>query len=236
MNVVTTLNAIWQCIPCSQGWQTLLKHLCKKEPDNAPLPLCTVLESNGLADALWCLRTVAGIDRECRLYAVWCARQIEHLLKDARSIEALIIAERFAIGAEAEKQRDRAMLLAAGAEDAIVLGSEPWEWEACAAVTAACWKNAGWLSHAARRATTAYAMAAGQQAEKSYRANYNAALAAEVPPRYAGAEFPVPVQCFAEAFNTARSEMEARQTAKFREMFCTDEHKEVGDEHRDDAQ
>lgn len=37
-------------------------------------------------------------DRELRLFAVWCARQVQHLITDARSITALDVAERHANG------------------------------------------------------------------------------------------------------------------------------------------
>lgn len=36
--------------------------------------------------------------KELRLYAVWCARQVQHLMKDQRSIDALDIAEKYANG------------------------------------------------------------------------------------------------------------------------------------------
>jgi hypothetical protein len=95
----TTLNKIRSHDPCGSGWRKLLKHLGKTEADDEPLPLLTVLESNGLDDALWCLRAVDGRDKEIRLFAVWCARQMQHLMTDPRSIAALDVAEKFANGA-----------------------------------------------------------------------------------------------------------------------------------------
>ena len=94
----TTLNAIRSKSPCSQGWKKLLAHLGKSAADDEPLSLLTILDSNGLDDALWCLRAVTGHDKEIRLFAVWCARQVQHLMKDPRSINALDVAERFANG------------------------------------------------------------------------------------------------------------------------------------------
>jgi hypothetical protein len=75
----TTLNKILACDPCHSGWEKLLKHLGKDAADDEPLDLLTILESNGLDDALWALRAVDGFDREKRLFAVWCARQVQHL-------------------------------------------------------------------------------------------------------------------------------------------------------------
>ena len=89
-----TLRAIRAHNPCDDGWRKLLKHLGKTEPDDEPLSIATVLGSNGLDDALWCLRAVSGHDREIRLFAVWCARQVQHLMTDPRSIAALDVAER----------------------------------------------------------------------------------------------------------------------------------------------
>lgn len=63
------------------------------------ISLLSILESNGLDDALWALRCVPGVDRDARLFAVWCARQVQHLMGGARAVNALDVAERFADGA-----------------------------------------------------------------------------------------------------------------------------------------
>lgn len=96
--MLTTLNAIRVHQPCADGWAKLLAHLGKTRADNQPLHITTVLDSNGVGDALWCLRAVTGHQREIRLYAVWCARQVQHLMTDPRSIAALDVAERHANG------------------------------------------------------------------------------------------------------------------------------------------
>ena len=59
-----------------------------------------ILKSNGLDDALWALRCIdnADRDRDLRMYAVWCARQVEHLITDQRGKDALDVAERHANG------------------------------------------------------------------------------------------------------------------------------------------
>ena len=94
----TTLNAIRAQGPCTEGWKKLLSHLGKTEADDEPLSLLTILDSNGLTDALWAFRAVKGYGREKRLYAVWCTRQVEYLMTDQRSRDALDVAERFARG------------------------------------------------------------------------------------------------------------------------------------------
>lgn len=54
--ITTTLNAIRAHNPCADGWKKLLAHLGKTQPDDEPLPFATILDSNGLSDALWCCR------------------------------------------------------------------------------------------------------------------------------------------------------------------------------------
>ena len=104
----TTLNAIRSKGPCSEGWKKLLTNLGKTAADDEPLSLITILDSNGLDDALWCLRAVSGYDKEIRLFAVWCARQVQHLMKDQRSVNALDVAERFANGDATKEALDTA--------------------------------------------------------------------------------------------------------------------------------
>ena len=100
----TTLNKIRECSPCKDGWEKLLSHLGKTKADDEPICISTILDSNGLDDALWCLQAVKGRDREIRLFGVWCARQVQHLMTDQRSIDALDVAERFANGEATESE------------------------------------------------------------------------------------------------------------------------------------
>ena len=61
-------------------------------------------------------------DRTLRLFAVWCARQVQHLMTDPRSVAALDAAERFANGEatadELAAARDAARAAASGAAGA----------------------------------------------------------------------------------------------------------------------
>jgi hypothetical protein len=52
----TTLNEIQKHKLSQYSWEKLLRHLNKTKPDDEPLPLLTVLESNGLEDALWSVK------------------------------------------------------------------------------------------------------------------------------------------------------------------------------------
>jgi len=105
----TTLNQIREKSPCSSGWEKLLKHLSKTQADDEPLSLITILDSNGLNDAVWCLESVKGQDRQIIFYPVWCARQVQHLMTDKRSLDALDVAERYANGRATKKELAIAM-------------------------------------------------------------------------------------------------------------------------------
>jgi len=106
--ICTTLNRIREHDPCVEGWKKLLQHLGKTKADDEPLPFSVIVESNGIKDALWACRTVPEHDREWRLFAVWCARQVQHLITDQRSHDAINVAERFALGAATKNELDAA--------------------------------------------------------------------------------------------------------------------------------
>ena len=111
----TTLNQIREYSPCESGWKKLLTHLGKTKADDESLSILTILESNGLDDAFWCLRAVNGRDREIRLYAVWCARQVQHLNTDPRVSACIDVAERFANGEATDEERAAAWAAARAA-------------------------------------------------------------------------------------------------------------------------
>jgi hypothetical protein len=157
--IYTTLKKIREHGPCADGWAKLLRHLGKTQADDEPLALVTILDGNGLDDALWCLRACDGIDREARLYAVWCVRQVQHLLTDPRSLTVLDVAERYAEGEATDKEliaaRDAAWAAALDAAlDAAWAAARDAAWDAAWAAARA----AGWT--AARAAAGAAAWAA----------------------------------------------------------------------------
>ena len=114
----TTLNQIRDKNPCPDGWKKLLSHLGKTRADDEALSIITILDSNGLDDALWCLQAVKDHDREMRLYAVWCARQVQRLLTDRRSLDALDVAERLASGLATDSELNAAWAAANSARAA----------------------------------------------------------------------------------------------------------------------
>jgi hypothetical protein len=192
----TTMAAIRAHRPCDAGWSKLIAHTgLNPKDDETPVSLLTILESNGLDDALWCLRAVEGRDREIRLFAVWCARQVEHLMTDPRSIAALDVAERFANGQATADELDTAQAAAGAAARAA-------SWEAA-------WAVAEDAARAARAARDAARAAAGAVAEAAAWAAWGAAGAvAEDAARAAGAA------ARAASWEAAR----AAQAEKFKEM------------------
>ena len=151
----TTLRKIRAASPCGMrleggervGYLKLRRHLGKGYGDDTPIDITTIIDSNGLDDALWCLRAVDGHAREMRLYAVWCTRQVQSLVEDPRSVAALDVAERYANGAASNDE------LAAACEAA-------WAAARAAACEAAC--EAAWA--AARAAARAAACEAACEA------------------------------------------------------------------------
>ena len=150
----TTLNKIREHQPCTDGWEKLLSYLGKTKADDEPLLITTIIDSNGINDAIWCLRAVEGKDREIRLYAVWCARQVQHLLTDQRSLDALDVAERYALGQATKEEltaardaawdaaRDAAYTAAEAARDAAWATARAAAYTAAEAARDAAWATA----------------------------------------------------------------------------------------------
>ena len=164
--ITTTLNRIRAHKPCPVGWKELLTHLGKTEPDDEPLPFSVIVESNGLNDALWCCRAEPQHSREWRLFAVWCARQVEHLMTDQRSLDALATAERHADGLATNEELaaawDAACAAARDAACAAARDAASYAWRAAesAALRAPAWDAA---TAAASYAAWAAARAAQNQ-------------------------------------------------------------------------
>jgi hypothetical protein len=147
----TTLNQIRACSPCGlDPRQIPLTGFCKLRAamgkgfyPEAQITITQILDSNGLDDALWCLRAVQGYEREKRLYAVKQARKVQHLNTDPCVEAALKAAEDFANGLIGVAALDAARVAAWAAARAAV-GDE-----ARAAAGAAAWAAVGDAARAA---------------------------------------------------------------------------------------
>ena len=154
-NMITlSLNEIREQSPCKQGWEKLLKSKQNTHWEEQ-FPLSDIINSNGLNDALWCLRVRPEHSNLWRKYAVWCARQVEHLMTDKRSKDALDVAWRHSEGQATDEELTDARYAAWAAERAA---------ERVAAELAA-----------ERYAAWAAALAAGDAADAARNAAWNAA-------------------------------------------------------------
>ena len=102
--IYTTLNRIREHSPCAEGWTKLLRHLGKTQSDDEPLSFVTILDSNGLDDALWCCRAEPEQASLWRHFAVDCAESVRHLMQDKRSLDALDVARRHANGQATDEE------------------------------------------------------------------------------------------------------------------------------------
>jgi hypothetical protein len=213
MSEYTTLNKIRLHGPCADGWAKLLRHLGKTQPDDEPLALTTILDSNGLDDALWCLRACDGIDREARLYAVWCVRQVQHLMTDPRSLAALNVAERHANGNATDKELAAASAAARAAASAAAR-------DAARAAASAAARDAAWdaAMDAAMDAVRDAAWAAARDAawDAAMDAVRDAAWAAARDAAWDAAMYAARAAAWDAAMDAAR----AAQATEFRRRFA----------------
>jgi hypothetical protein len=186
----------------------------KLRADNEPLPLVTIL--NGLDDALFALRCVDDTS-QVRRYRVWCARQVQHLMTDPRSLTALDVAERYADGQATDDELAAALVAASDAASVAVMAAER------AAARAAAWaaasvasSDASWAAAndaawaAASDATWVAARAAGFSAERA--AGVSAAWVSAAWAEASGAEL-------VAAGDAAWAAARAAQEVQFRIMF-----------------
>jgi hypothetical protein len=101
--MTTTLNKIKAHSPCEDGWAKLLLFLNKTEADDEPLSIATIIQSNGISDAVWALRAVEGKDKEIRLFSADCAESVLHIYEkrypnDDRPRKAIQAARDYANG------------------------------------------------------------------------------------------------------------------------------------------
>ena len=92
-------------------------------------------------------------ERDLRLFACWCARQVWHLLTDERSKNAIVVAEKYAVGEATTDELDLAW------------AAPEWSAAACAAAT--------WAAKAAAEADAVWAAAVwAAAAQKVAQAEY----------------------------------------------------------------
>ena len=174
--LTTTFKLLRKHDACKDRYKVLRKAL-KGRKDNKPITLIEILDSNGLADAIWALRAVpdeqaAERDRLARLFACWCVRQVWHLLTDERSRTAVEVAERYAVGEATQDELKAAYAAAYAAADAAYAAAAnaaraaAADTDAAAAATAAAAAYAAYAADAAADAAAYAAAARDAQAAK----------------------------------------------------------------------
>ena len=174
MTFKLTLKQLRDANACIEGYNKLVCHLSGKPFDaekethirfahKESISILTILESNGLDDALWALRCLENHERDLRLFAVWCARKVEHLSHDERVKNCNDVAEKFANGvatakdlAAAGESAREAAWVAAG----VAAGGSAWEAAGSAAAAAGAGGEAGAAGEAAWEAAWVAARAA----------------------------------------------------------------------------
>ena len=159
----------------------LLESLSKTYADDAPIKISAIFASNGLDDALYCLCAVEGYDKELRLYAVWCARQVQHLMTDKRALAALDVAERHAYGRASDAELKAAWAAAREAAwDAASAAELAAAWAAASAAWAAAWEAAESAASAAASAAWEAVARAAREAAREAMSTAQAAKLCEV--------------------------------------------------------
>ena len=144
----TTLNLIRAASPCEDGWRKLLGGLGKTQADDEPLPLLSVLDINGLDDALWVLSYAMPDDRLARHFQAWCAEQVLHLFETERHGDMRVRDQIAMLRNDDATTAARAAARAAASADAMAAASA----DAWTAARDAAWAAAWTAAWAAARA------------------------------------------------------------------------------------
>ena len=183
--ICTTLNKIRSYGPCESGWKKLLSHLGKTKADDEILPYSVILESNGLDDALWCMRTETKYENEWRTFALKCARRVEHLHPICKT--TLDVLERFINGEATREDLAAAWAAESAARDAARDAADAAAGDAALAARAAALAARAAAGDAAEAAAGDAALAARDAADAAGDAAGDAAWAAGDAAEAAGA-------------------------------------------------
>lgn len=107
MTMNTTLEAIRQNSPPHGLVDRLIK---AGGHEQGSISIANMLRDDGqFSDAIWALRTVPGYAKRLQRFGLWSARQVQHLLIDRRSQDALDVAERHATGEASDEELEQAI-------------------------------------------------------------------------------------------------------------------------------
>jgi len=170
--ITVTLKKIRKGYPCEMGWEKLLKSLGKTKADTEPLKLVNILESNGVEDAIWCLRCMHK--KELYLGGMFAAACAEAGLAgvknpDKRAINGIRAARRCSLGLCSKGEAARFIRAADAARADLAV-----DYAACSASPARSARSI----RAAEAARAVYAAAAAYYAAAAARAARSADYAA----------------------------------------------------------
>jgi hypothetical protein len=168
--ITITLEKIKSHNPCESGWEKLLASKGSNADMSVEFPVTDILDSNDLDDTLWALRCLPEHSNLWRKYAVWCARQVQHLMTDRRSIDALDVAWRHSEGLATDAELESARDAAADASWDATRAAAEAAWEAAwDAAWSAAWAAAGAAARDATRAAAAYVADAADAAREAQK-------------------------------------------------------------------
>jgi len=101
--IMITLKKIKEYNPCEDGWEKV-KAAKENLGMDTEFPVSDILETNDLSDTLWVLQCLPEHSNLWRKYAVWRALQVEHLMTDQRSKDALDIAWKHSEGEATDEE------------------------------------------------------------------------------------------------------------------------------------
>ena len=160
----TTLHLIRAARPCDDVWRKLLSGLGKKRADDEPLPLLSVLDINGMDDALWVLSYAMPDDRLERHFQAWCAEQVLHLFEAEHPGDMRVREQIAMLRNDTATEAARAAARAA-AEAAAWAAARAASWSAARAAA----RDAAWTAAWTAAGTAAWTAARDEQ-EKQLRA------------------------------------------------------------------
>ena len=182
--ITTTLNRIKAHSPCKSGWEKLLKHLGKTKADDEPLPFLTILESNGLDDALWCCRAEPDQEKVWRKFICRVVREtplhdgrtVWDLLTDERSRNAVEVTEQYIDETATSEVLEAARSAAWSAARSAASAASDAAWSAARSAASAA-SDAAWSAarSAARSAASAAAWSAWSASDAARSAASDAA-------------------------------------------------------------
>ena len=152
MPITITLRQILSAKPC---YDPIARYGLEGMDRDMPISFREIVERAGARDAIWCFATaLPGHEALKRHFAVDCAERVRHLMDDPRSLDALEVARRHALGQATNEELTAARAAAWDAWDAWdaagAAARAAWDaWDAAGAAAGAAWDAAGAAARAA---------------------------------------------------------------------------------------